>query len=121
MTREQLIEQLLSMPKIIAGREEELLQTRTELDAAREALALREHTLLTAVVPDPQGGPGFPLLDGKNEATRKSQLWGLTLEERQAVTRGERSVQERVIAAQWARDQFAALKATARLLGERSE
>ena len=109
LTRDDLITRLLRLPTLIQKQEEGLLQMQKEAQEAKDALKEKEYTLLLAEV------DGRPVIDGKNESIRGFQLQELTGDLRRDVRNAEALVAGQRICVTAMQNEFAALRAVARL------
>lgn len=105
MDKQQIIERLLALPAEIAAAEESVLQANGRVVLAKEALQVKEDSLLLGNV-----------IDGKNAETRAAQVRSFTQHERETLADAELMLKNAVARLGRARDEFRALQAITELL-----
>ncbi|AJS59236.1 hypothetical protein [Paenibacillus sp. IHBB 10380] len=105
MTKQEIVNRLLSLPKEIAVAEESLLQASMQLVSAKEVLQQKEDDLLLG-----------NMIDGKNAEIRAAQMRQNTLNERENLSGAELNLKNSAARLGRLRDEFRALQAVADLL-----
>jgi hypothetical protein len=110
ITRDDLITKLLALPRILEGRRDAVLEAELEVLEAKADLREKEWDLLQVMVSDDK-----PLIDGKNEAVRAHQLRELSRPQLKDLHEAEMNLDNMRLHLKVREDEFAALRAVARL------
>ncbi|AJS59885.1 hypothetical protein [Paenibacillus sp. IHBB 10380] len=105
MTKQEIVNRLLSLPKEIAVAEESLLQASMQLVSAKEVLQQKEDDLLLG-----------NKIDGKNAEIRAAQMRQNTVSEREILTDNELNLRNEAARLGKCRDELRALQAVSSLL-----
>ncbi|MCM3699234.1 hypothetical protein [Paenibacillus macerans] len=105
MTKQEMANRLLELPKEIAAAEDEVLSANVQLVQAKEALQLKEDGLLLGNV-----------IDGKNAEIRAAQMRQHTERERDILSDAELNLKNAVTRLSKLKDEFRALQTVAGLL-----